>query len=80
MAGSLPWKPPPPLPIPYLLGERIEAEPSPLGEKAPFWAVRVALQSEAGGAGLPQASGNAGAPGLPWSGPVLGAGASDFRE
>lgn len=40
MAGSLPWKPPPPLPIPYLLGERIEAEPSPLGEKAPFWAVR----------------------------------------
>lgn len=40
MAGSLPWKPPPPLPIPYLLGERTEAEPSPLGGKAPFWAVR----------------------------------------
>lgn len=39
MAGSLPWKPPPPLPIPCLLGEWIEAEPSPLGEKAPFWTV-----------------------------------------
>lgn len=40
----------------------------------------VALQREAGGVGLPRASGNASAPGLPWSGPVLGAGASDCRE
>ena len=39
MAGSLPWKPPPPHPLPSLLGEWIEAEPSPLGEKAPFWTV-----------------------------------------
>lgn len=40
----------------------------------------VTLQREAGGVGLPRASGNASAPGLPWSGPVLGAGASDCRE
>ena len=40
----------------------------------------VALQRKAGGVGLPWASGNASAPGLPWSGPVLGARASDCRE
>lgn len=40
----------------------------------------VTLQREAGGVGLPRASSNASAPGLPWSGPVLGAGASDCRE
>ena len=40
----------------------------------------VALQRKAGGVGLPWASGNASAPGLPWSGPVLGARASNCRE
>lgn len=73
------WKPPPPrVPLVWESGLRRSLR---------LWERRflsgllsAALGSEAGGAGLPPASGNAGAHGAPWSGPALGTGGLDFRE